>query len=85
MFLDSGYNARLRDLKQRLEQENPILTEVVESFRDLDQISRRLGFFRRDESYATRTSWWRARDHFPNSCPWRASDHLVSHPSFGAR
>ena len=58
MFLDSGYNARLRDLKQRLKQENPILTEVVDSFRDLDQISRRLGFFRRDESYATRTSWW---------------------------
>ena len=58
MFLDSGYNARLRDLKKRLNQENPILTEVVDSFRDLDQISRRLGFFRRDESYATRTSWW---------------------------
>jgi hypothetical protein len=58
MLFDSSYNARLRDLKKRLKQENPILTEVVDSFRDLDQVSRRLGLFRRDESFATRTPWW---------------------------
>ena len=49
---------RLRDLKRRLKQENPILENVVDSFRELDRISRRLGFFDRDESHANRTSWW---------------------------
>jgi hypothetical protein len=49
---------RLRDLKRRLKQENPILEHVVDSFRELDRISRRLGFFDRDESHANRTSWW---------------------------
>jgi hypothetical protein len=49
---------RLRDLKRRLKQENPILEHVVDSFRELDRVSRRLGFFGRDESHANRTSWW---------------------------
>jgi hypothetical protein len=49
---------RLRDLKRRLKQENPLLENVVDSFRELDRISRRLGFFDRDESHANRTSWW---------------------------
>lgn len=49
---------RLRDLKRRLKQENPVLENVVDSFRELDRISRRLGFFGRDESHAHRTSWW---------------------------
>lgn len=49
---------RLRDLKRRLKQENPVLEGVVDSFRELDRISRRLGFLDRDESHANRTSWW---------------------------
>lgn len=58
MATEQRVSQRLRDLKRRLKQENPILESVVDSFRELDRISRRLGFFSRDESHANRTSWW---------------------------
>lgn len=58
MFKGSQSNQRLRELKKRLKEENPILSRVVDSFRELDQISRRLGYFNKEESHATRTSWW---------------------------
>lgn len=58
MFNESQISQRLRNLKQRLKQENPLLADVVDSFRELDQISRRLGFLNKDESHASRTSWW---------------------------
>ncbi|MEJ2170889.1 MAG: hypothetical protein P8X90_35815 [Desulfobacterales bacterium] len=58
MAKDSQINQRLAHLKERLKQENPILSQVVDSFKDLDYISRRLGFFHSEESHATRTSWW---------------------------
>jgi hypothetical protein len=49
---------RLRRLDEHLNQENPILSEIVGSFRELDRISRRLGFFGREDSHATSTPWW---------------------------
>jgi len=55
---DSQMNQRLINLKERLKQENPVLSQVVDSFQELDYISRRLGFFHSEESHATRTSWW---------------------------
>ena len=58
MFKESQISQRLRNLKRRLKQENPLLADVVDSFRELDQISRRLGFLNKEESHATRTSWW---------------------------
>jgi hypothetical protein len=58
MFSKSGSSSRWRELKQRLKQENPILTDVVDSFKVLDQISHGLGFFQKEETYATRASWW---------------------------
>jgi hypothetical protein len=58
MAAEQQISQRLRDLKRRLKQENPILERVVDSFRELDRISRRLGFFSREESHANRTSWW---------------------------
>jgi GTPase SAR1 family protein len=58
MFNESHINQRLRNLKKRLKEENPVLSNVVDSFRELDQISRRLGYFDKEESHATRTSWW---------------------------
>jgi hypothetical protein len=58
MATEQRISQRLRDLKRRLKQENPILENVVDSFRELDRISRRLGFIDRDESHANRTSWW---------------------------
>ena len=58
MFKESKINQRLKKLEQHLEQENPILSEVVQNFRELDRISRKLGFLHREESHATRTPWW---------------------------
>lgn len=49
---------RLASLEAHLAQENPILLRAVKSFRELDAVARRLGFFNREESYATRVPWW---------------------------
>ena len=49
---------RLGKLEQHLKQENPLLLDVVKSFRELDRLSRRLGFFRRGQSHAVRVPWW---------------------------
>jgi GTPase SAR1 family protein len=58
MFKALKSGIRLRDLKRRLQRENPILTEVVDSFQAVDQIGRRLGFLSKEESFAASTSWW---------------------------
>ncbi|CAB1058890.1 FIG00807778: hypothetical protein [Olavius sp. associated proteobacterium Delta 1] len=58
MFNESKISQRLQKLEKHLEQENPILSDVVQNFRELDGISRRIGFFHREESHATRTPWW---------------------------
>lgn len=58
MFSKSQITLRLQNLEQHLQQENPVLSNAVGSFRELDRISRRLGFFDREESHATRTAWW---------------------------
>ena len=52
MFKESKISQRLRKLEKHLKQENPILSEVVQNFRELDSISRRIGFFHREESHA---------------------------------
>jgi hypothetical protein len=58
MVPESQVGKKLRDLKRRLKQENPVLEHVVDSFRELDRISRRLGLLERNQSHADRTSWW---------------------------
>ena len=58
MFIESKISQRLRKLEKHLKQENPILSDVVHNFRELDRISRRIGFFHREESHATSTPWW---------------------------
>ncbi|MGD9079461.1 MAG: dynamin family protein [Desulfobacterales bacterium] len=58
MAKDSQIRQRLTNLKERLKQENPVLSQVVDSFQELDYISRRLGFFHDGQSHATLTSWW---------------------------
>ncbi len=49
---------RLENLEKHLDQENPVLLKVVQSFRNLDKVAYRLGFLSKDESYATRVPWW---------------------------
>lgn len=45
-------------LEDHLRNENPMLAEVVQSYRQLDEITRRLGFFEPDESHTRRIPWW---------------------------
>jgi len=49
---------RLEKLRSHLDQENPILSQVVTSFRRLDQIAYKVGLLDRTESFATLVSWW---------------------------
>jgi len=49
---------RLKNLEKHLEQENPILIEAVQSFKELDSIAYRMGLISREESYATQIPWW---------------------------
>lgn len=58
MAQSTQLDKRLASLEAHLAQENPILLRAVKSFRDLDRVARRLGFFNREESYATRVPWW---------------------------
>ena len=49
---------RISTLEAHLEHENPLLLDVVRSFRELDQIAYRLGVLSRDESFTTQVPWW---------------------------
>ena len=54
----SHVERRLNGLEKHLKQENPVLLQVVQSFRDLDSIAYRMGILERTESFATRVPWW---------------------------
>ena len=49
---------RMAKLQSHLAQENPVLLDVVKSFRELDRVAYRLGVMSRNESFATRVPWW---------------------------
>ncbi|MFT5448210.1 MAG: hypothetical protein ACI9DC_003391 [Gammaproteobacteria bacterium] len=48
----------IRRLQAHLAKENPILLDVVKSFRTLDQVCYRLGLLAPNESLTTRVPWW---------------------------
>jgi hypothetical protein len=48
----------IRRLQTHLAKENPILLDVVKSFRTLDGVACRLGLLERNESLTTRVPWW---------------------------
>jgi len=54
----SQIERRLHSLETHLQQENPVLLEVVKSFRELDSIARKMGFMHHEESYASHVPWW---------------------------
>ncbi len=58
MVQPTQLETRLQSLESHLEQENPVLLQVVTSFRKLDNVSRRLGFLPPGASHATQISWW---------------------------
>ncbi|MFP4561427.1 MAG: dynamin family protein [Thiohalorhabdus sp.] len=49
---------QLSNLEHHLQEENPILVDVVRSFRRLDRVGYRMGLLSRDESYAMFIPWW---------------------------
>ncbi len=49
---------RLKRLEEHLRQENPILLQIVKSFRQLDRIAYRLRLLDRGQSFATLVPWW---------------------------
>ncbi|MGH8603416.1 MAG: dynamin family protein, partial [Gammaproteobacteria bacterium] len=49
---------RLKQLETHLHKENPVLLQVVQSFRQLDRVAYRLGLLDPNESFATRVPWW---------------------------
>lgn len=49
---------RLQSLTNHLKRENPLLLEVVKSFRKLDKIAYRLGLLNQEQSFATDVPWW---------------------------
>ncbi len=55
---DSQIAKRLHSLETHLQQENPVLLEVVKSFRELDDVAQEMGFLNSEESYASHVPWW---------------------------
>jgi GTPase Era involved in 16S rRNA processing len=49
---------RVNRLEKHLKVENPVLAQVVASFRKLDRIERKLGLMDDEHSLATQVSWW---------------------------
>jgi uncharacterized membrane protein len=49
---------RSRSLEAHLEQENPLLLQVLANFRKLDKLGRRMALLGVDDSYTQRVSWW---------------------------
>jgi ribosome biogenesis GTPase A len=48
----------IKQLQAHLAKENPVLLDVVKSFRQLDGVAYRLGLLNRNESLTTRVPWW---------------------------
>jgi len=49
---------RLDRLQAHLAHENPVLLDVVKSFRALDKVAYRLGLLAHEQSFATLVPWW---------------------------
>ncbi len=49
---------RYLKLEQHLSEENPVLLQIINSFRELDRVGYKTGLLKKDESYASNISWW---------------------------
>ena len=54
----SALRQRIKKLRSHLAQENPLLLQVVKSFRGLDSVAYRLGMLDDTTSFTTRVPWW---------------------------
>lgn len=55
---DSVIENRLKQLELHLQEENPVLLNTVQSFRELDKVAYRMGLMDGKDSYATQIPWW---------------------------
>ncbi|WP_081696363.1 dynamin family protein [Thiomicrorhabdus sp. Kp2] len=49
---------RYLKLEQHLQEENPVLIDIINNYRELDKIGYKTGLLKKDQSYATQISWW---------------------------
>ena len=54
----SPLQQRIKKLRSHLAQENPLLLQIVKSFRVLDNVAYRLGMLDDTTSFTTRVPWW---------------------------
>ncbi len=58
MHTNNQAEGRLRSLQEHLRKEIPLLDGIVADFRTLDRITRRIGYFDKEQSYTSRMPWW---------------------------
>ena len=49
---------RYEKLQEYLSAENPILLEVIEKYKSLDELGHKIGFITPEETYTSNISWW---------------------------
>ena len=49
---------RYKKLKEHLIEENPLLVEVIEEYKELDAIAKKIGFLDDNQTYTESISWW---------------------------
>ena len=54
----SAISQRLKSLEKHVRDENPVLLEAVNSFREIDRVAYRMGLLEREQSYAMQIPWW---------------------------
>ncbi len=55
---DKSIRERLAKLETHLNNENPLLLDVVSRFKKLDSVAYKMGLLKNTESYATSIPWW---------------------------
>lgn len=58
MSADKQTEERLRSLQEHLHKEIPLLDGIIADFKTLDRITRRVGFFDKEQSHTFRMPWW---------------------------
>lgn len=51
-------DSRFQSLEEHLQQENPVLLQAVQRFRELDRIAHRMGLLEPHQSFAMQIPWW---------------------------
>ncbi|WP_321325263.1 dynamin family protein [Thiomicrorhabdus sp.] len=49
---------RYLKLEQHLREENPVLIDIINNYRELDKVGYKIGLLTKEQSYATQISWW---------------------------